>query len=210
MEDLIDTLKWRYAVKKYDKDRVVSPDIFEKLKEVLRLVPTSNGLQPFKFLIIQSPEIREQLKAYSFNQSQIVDASHLIVFCSYKKLDEAYFDNYIQLNAVIQNKPIENFEGYSLHLKRELLHRTEEQTLTANEKQCYIALGQLLQAAAIYKVDASPIEGFIIEKYNEILNLHEQNLTATVVCALGYRSDDDHAQYRKKVRKDTESLFDIY
>lgn len=208
MEDLLNVLKWRYAVKKFDAGKKIAPELMDKLKEVLQLVPTSNGLQPYKFLLIETPSLREELRKHSFDQPQVTDASHLIVFCSYKKLNEEYFDKFIQLNAETQEVSVDKLINYSIHLKNALLHRSEDQTITANEKQCYIALGQLLQAAAIYQIDASPMEGFIPEKYNEVLQLDKQNLTATVICALGYRSEEDNAQHRKKVRKETACLFE--
>lgn len=209
METLIEDLKWRYAVKKYDNTKKITSDIFEKIKEVLQLVPSSNGLQPYKFLIIESQEIRKELRKFSFNQSQITDASHLIVFCSYKKLHETFYDNIIQLNATVRNIPIENLSNYANYLKSGLLHRSEKDTVESNKKQCYIALGQLLQTAAHLRIDASPMEGFEIEKYDEILGLNSQNLTATVVCALGYRSEQDNAQYQQKVRKPQSDLFEV-
>lgn len=209
MNSLIDDLKWRYAVKQYDSAKKIPTETFEKIKEVLQLVPSSNGLQPYKFLIISSPEIRSELRKVSFNQSQITDASHLIVFCSYKKLHETYYDNFIELNATIRNIPIENLKNYANHLKNGLLHRSEEDTLRANEKQCYIALGQLLQTAAHLRIDTSPMEGFVSEKYNEILGLNCRNLTATVVCALGYRSENDLMQHQQKVRKPQDDLFEV-
>jgi nitroreductase len=208
MDSLIETLQWRYAVKQYDKDKKITPELLENLKEVLRLVPTSNGLQPFKFLIIESENVREELKKHSFNQSQITDASHLLVFCSYKQVNEKQLDSHVELHAKVQDVPIENLSNYAFHLKKTLLNRSDEQTLTSNEKQCYIALGQLLQAAAIYNIDASPMEGFSIEAYNEVLNLEDKNLSATVVCALGYRSEKDKTQHRKKVRKEKDDLFE--
>lgn len=206
---LIEDLKWRYAVKKYDDTKKIPTEIFNAIKEVLRLTPSSNGLQPYKFLVVENPEVRERLRAYSYNQSPITDASHLIVFCSYKSLNEHYYDNFIQLNSTVREVPIESLDGFKLHLKRELLTRSNEETLRSNEKQCYIALGQLLQTAATYRVDASPIEGFIPEKYDEILQLDDKNLTATVVCTLGYRAEDDPAQKRTKVRKASEDLFEV-
>jgi len=209
MKRLIEDLQWRYAVKKYDTNKKIPAEIIEHFKDVLRLVPTSNGLQPYKFLIIETPEIRQELRKHSFNQPQITDASHLFVFCSYKTLNETHYDDYIYLNSVIRETPMEQLSTYAFHLKASLMNRTEDQILNSNEKQCYIALGQLLQTAAIHRVDASPMEGFIASKYDEVLGLPAKNLTATVVCALGYRSEEDIFQHWKKVRKNKEDLFEI-
>lgn len=209
MDKLIKDLRWRYAVKRFDTNKKITPEVFNNIKEVLRLVPTSNGLQPYKFIIVETPEVREELKKHSFNQPQITEASHLIVFCSYKSLTEEYYDRFIELNSNAQNVPLEELDKYAHRLKKDLLHRSDAQIMHSNEKQCYIALGQLLQAAAYYRVDASPIEGFQIEKYNEVLGLDDQNITATVVCALGYRSEEDDRQHWRKVRKDSNELFDL-
>ncbi len=209
MDQLIEDLKWRYAVKQFDTNKKIAPEIFNNLKEVLRLVPTSNGLQPYKFLIIETPEIRAELQKHSFNQPQITEASHLIVFCSYKSLTDEHYDRFIELNSNAQNVPVEELDKYALRLKRDLQYRSDVQVMHSNEKQCYIALGQLLQTAAHYRVDASPIEGFQIDKYNEVLGLDEHNITATVVCALGYRSEADIRQHWRKVRKDTDELFEL-
>lgn len=209
MEKLIQDLQWRYAVKKYDTDKKIPQETIENIKEVLRLVPTSNGLQPYKFFIIENPAVREELRKHSFNQSQISDASHLIVFCSYTRLDESFYDEYLMLNSTVRSLTEEQSSGFAKHLKGNLLTREQMHVLNSNEKQCYIALGQLIHTAAQLRIDASPMEGFIAEKYDEILGLKEKNLTATVVCALGYRSEEDIFQHWKKVRKATDDLFEI-
>ena len=103
MSQIIEDLNWRYATKKYDSTKKINASDFDILKNVLALVPTSNGLQPFKFLIIDDVEIREKLKEKSFGQSQITDASHLIVMCAVKNIDEEFVENYLQLNAEHRN-----------------------------------------------------------------------------------------------------------
>lgn len=209
MSRLIEDLRWRYATKKFNPDKLISTQDFETLKEVLSLVPTSNGLQPFKFLIIENKAIREQLKARSWNQSQITDASHLIVMCSYIDLNEGHIDSYITLNADQRKIAEEKLEKFSSHLKRTVTSQSIEEKASSNEKQVYIALGHLLHAAAQLRIDASPMEGFEPEGYDEILGLSAKNLRATVVCALGYRADDDTYQHMQKVRKAHDDLFEI-
>lgn len=209
MSQIIEDLNWRYATKKYDSSKKVSSTDLDILKNVLALVPTSNGLQPFKFLIIENPELREKLKEKSYNQSQITDASHLIVMCSYKSIDAEFVESYLKLNANHRNLPLENLAGFRSHLHRTVVSKNEEEILDANSKQVYIALGHLLHAAAQLRIDASPMEGFESKAYDEILGLSEKNLHATVVCALGYRSEEDAYQFQKKVRKSQDDLFEV-
>ena len=209
MSRLIEDLKWRYATKKFNRDKLISREDFEILKDVLALVPTSNGLQPFKFLIIENPEIREKLRGKSWNQSQVTDASHLIVMCSFIDLNESHIDSFIHLNANERAVEAEKLLGFSSHLKRTVSSQSIEEKTSANEKQVYIALGHLLHAAAQMRIDSSPMEGFEPAGYDEILALSAQNLKATVVCALGYRADDDPYQHLKKVRKAQDELFEV-
>lgn len=208
MKQLIDDLNWRYATKKYDVNRKISQTDFETLKHVLSLVPTSNGLQPYRFLIIEDPEVRTKLREKSYNQSQITDASHLIVMCAINKFDEAYIDRYMDLSVEVRGLNPADVEGYRMHLKNSVPTMDAGNQLVANSKQAYIALGHLLQSAAQLRIDASPMEGFSPEGYDEVLGLSDKNLTAVVVCALGYRSEEDVFQHLKKVRKPADELFE--
>lgn len=208
MKQLIDDLNWRYATKKYDSSKKITQTDFETLKHVLSLVPTSNGLQPYQFLIIENPEIRAQLREKSYNQSQITDASHLIVMCALNSIDEVYVDKYMDRSVELRGLNPADVEGYRNHLKNLVAKADAGIQLRSNAKQAYIALGQLLQTAAQLRIDATPMEGFSPEGYDEVLGLKEKNLTAVVVCALGFRSDEDAFQHLKKVRKPAEELFE--
>lgn len=208
MSQLIEDLQWRYATKKFNPDKLISPKEFGILKDVLSLVPTSNGLQPFKFLVIENPETRKKLRERSWNQSQITDASHLIVMCSFIDLNENHIDSFIDLNSSEREIEAERLNNFSSHLKRTVTAQSVEEKSSANEKQVYIALGHLLHAAAQMRIDSSPMEGFEPEGYDEILGLSAQNLKAVVACALGYRADDDAYQHMKKVRKGHDDLFE--
>lgn len=209
MSQIIEDLNWRYATKKYDSSKKISASDLDILKNVLTLVPTSNGLQPFKFLIVDNTEIREKLKGKSFGQSQITDASHLIVMCAVKDINAAFVDDYLQLNANHRNIEIENLAGFRSHLHQTVVSKEGQDNLTSNSKQVYIALGHLLHAAAQLRIDTTPMEGFNADAYDEILGLSEKNLHATVVCTLGYRSTEDNYQHLKKVRKSQEDLFEV-
>ena len=123
MSQIIEDLNWRYATKKYDSTKKINASDFDILKNVLALVPTSNGLQPFKFLIIDDAETREKLKEKSFGQSQITDASHLIVMCAVKKIDAEFVESYINLNATHRNVPLENLAGFKNHLHNSVVSK---------------------------------------------------------------------------------------
>lgn len=208
MTQLIEDLRWRYSTKKFDPTKRISDADFKVLMEVIALVPSSNGLQPYKFLVVENPEIRQKLREKSWNQSQVTDASHLIVMCAYIQLSEWHIDEFISLNQTIRLAEPEKLVGFSMHLKNSVISKPLEEMTANNEHQVYIALGHLLHAAAQMRIDSAPMEGFQKEAYDEILGLKEKNLKAVVVCALGYRSDEDAYQHQKKVRKNTDDLFD--
>lgn len=207
MSKFIEQQNWRYATKKFDNTRKISDSDLEILKEAIRLSTSSYGLQPYKVFIIENPEIREQLKPASWNQSQITDASHLIVFANYSQLDETILDKYIKRISTTREIPEENLKGYGDFMKDKILSLTTDRQSIWTSKQTYLALGNLLNAAAELQIDVTPMEGFEPSKYNEILNLTEQNLNASLVATIGYRHEEDANQYVKKVRKSKEELF---
>lgn len=209
MHSVIEDLNWRYAVKKYDKEKKLTANQVEILKESVRLAPSSVGLQAYKVLDIVNPELREELRKVSFNQSQITDASHLFVFCAMEEINHSYVDFMVQNMAKTRQQSIESLEGYRTSLLKSVVNQEREQRLIWSSKQTYIALGQLLQTAAHLRVDATPIEGFEAGGYDAILNLKAQGLKASVVCALGFRHIEDKYQYLKKVRKPLDDLFHI-
>ena len=205
--DILNDLHWRYATKKFDASKKINDQDLETLLEVMRMSPSSMGLQTTHVLVITDPEIRAQLTAHSYNQQQVKDASHLIVLCSYSSLDENYIHSHAQrtdeaheMGEERVGKMIESIGNFIGNKSQEAIHQW-----TSN--QTYIVLGQLLSACARLKIDATPMEGFNPKGYDEVLHLSEKNLTATVVCPIGYRSDEDTYQHLKKVRKSKESYF---
>lgn len=204
---LIESLNWRYATKKFDVSKRVSAKDINTLKESIRLAATSYGLQPFKVKIVEDNSIKELLKNESFNQSQITDCSHVFVFSHLTQITDDFIDNYIQLCADERNLALDKLTGYGNFMKTALGNLTASEFHNWASKQAYIGMANLLTACAEMRIDACPIEGFNTEKYNEILNLGEQNLSACVVVTVGYRSDDDSTQYLKKVRLSEGDLF---
>jgi nitroreductase len=150
------------------------------------------------------------LKEKSFNQSQIVDASHLLVICSLIEINEEYINNHIKNMAQIRSVSVDSIAGFGNYMKKEILSMKKEKMAEWNAKQAYIALGQLLHTCANLRIDATPMEGFEADAYNDILNLNEKGLQAVLVCPIGYRSVNDQNQFLKKVRKPKNSLFEEY
>lgn len=207
--ELIKNLQWRYATKKFDTTKKVSTDDLQKLKEAIQLSVSSYGLQLYKVLIIENPEIREQLKPVSWNQSQITDASHLFVFCNYTDATSEAIDGFIKQTAEKRQLDVNRLNGYGDFIKEKLKEKTPEDITSWLKSQTYLALGNLLNACAELKIDASPMEGFEPDAYNKILGLDKQGLNAAVIAPIGYRHEDDHTIGLPKVRKSIELLFDV-
>lgn len=207
MSTFIENQNWRYATKKFDANRIISDAELELLQEAIQLSTSSYGLQLFKVFIIKNPAIRAGLQPASWGQQQIVDASHLIVFANYTKYSEDDINEYIRLVTEARSLQADSLVAYSDFMKGTLhgLSETDFQTWTA--KQTYLALGNLLNAAAELKIDVCPMEGFDSKQYNEILGLNALNLSASLVAPIGYRSADDATQSQKKVRKSISDLF---
>ena len=197
----IESLQWRYAVKKFDTNKSVSTSQIETLKKAFNLTATSYGLQPLKLLVIKNKKIQEELVKHSFDQPQVLDASHILVVCIPKEYLIKEVDNYFKLVKEIRETPntvINPFKGF---LTTEITNKTQEELFVWNKNQAYLALGNLLTVCALEKIDSCPMEGFISSKYDEVLNLDSHNLTATLVLPVGFRADDDYMKDLKKVRK---------
>lgn len=207
--NLIKNLEWRYASKKFDSSKKVSSENLELIKKAIQLSPSSYGLQLYKVLIIESQALREKLKPASYGQNQITEASHLIVFCNYSVVTEKHIDEYFVLKSQIEKADILDYKDYSEFIKAGVNNKSQIEKDKWTSNQTYLALGNLLNACAELKIDACPMEGFDAKAYNKILNLDRQGLNSAVIATIGYRSDDDSSQYAKKVRKSTESLFEL-
>lgn len=206
--ELIDSLNWRYATKKFDPLKKVKPEDLETIKEAVRLAASSYGLQLYKVLVIEDPELREQLKLASWGQPQITDASHLFVFCNYSEVKDQHIDDYIDLKAKVQGLDKEGLKDYGNMMKGSMSGLSDAQKSQWTAKQTYIALGVLLTACSLLRIDACPMEGFEAAKYNQILGLTEEGLNTAVIATVGYRSEEDQTQFLKKVRKPPEALFE--
>jgi nitroreductase len=206
MENFIENQNWRYATKKYDNTKKINAKDLEFLLESIRLTASSYGLQPFKIIVVENQSIKEQLLPYSWNQAQIVDASHLIIFAAYTTLTNENVDDYITLMSETRKIELEKLAKFGDFIKSKLVHLPSEEIITWASKQTYLAMGNLLNAAAELKIDATPMEGFIAEEYDKILNLKDQKLTTSVIVPIGYRHQEDSTQHAKKVRKSLKDL----
>ena len=206
-QTLLDALARRYAAKKYDPSKKLTRDQITTLTEVLRLSPSGFGLEPWKFIVIENPELRTQLRAASHGQPQVTDASHLIVFAAKKNITAQDIDEYMELIATTRSIPLESLNDFKASGMASFTKRDEVTNLTRSQKQTYIALGFLLEAAALLKIDASPMEGFVPAEYDRILGLTDY--TTSVIAAVGYRASDDMFEGFKKVRKSRDAVIDI-
>jgi len=207
MNKIIENLKWRYATKKFDSSKTISTEDFETLKKAMQLTASSYGLQPYKILNIVDKETRTKLRAASWNQSQIEDASHMIVLANMTDFGDELVDNYFENVIDTRNLNKEDVADYANTIKSTIGQLSQEQKAAWTAKQAYIVVGNLLSAAAQLRIDACPMEGFQSEEYNKILDLNSKNLNAAVVVTLGYRSEEDGTQHYKKVRKSENQLF---
>ena len=200
MKDILSLRNWRYATKKFDSSKKIPSEELHQVLEAIRLSASSYGLQPYEILVISNPEVREELRPHSWNQPQITEASHILVFASRTDFDEQMIDDYLDEISRIRKIERDSIEGYGDFMKKTLTPWTKERKAEWSARQAYLALGNALQAAAELDLDSCPIEGFVPEEYNRILALSDKQLSACVVMALGYRSEEDVNQHLKKVR----------
>lgn len=206
MRSPVQGLQWRYATKKFDTTKKLSPEQLEVLLECLRLSPSSFGLQPWKFIVVTNPEIRSRLREAAWGQPQVTDASHLVVFAAKTDLSEKSVDEYIQSIIDTRGAKKEDIEGYSQMMKGSIQPKSAQERTAWATRQAYIALGVLITAAAIEQIDVAPMEGFDPARFDSILGLSEKNLTSVVIAGIGFRSPEDQAAAAKKVRFDTEDV----
>lgn len=200
-------LEWRYATKLFNPEKKISDADLNLLLEAVRLAPSSFGLQPWKVYVVTNKEVREKLKAAAWNQPQVTNASHVLVFAARKNMDEAYVNSYI--NDIVQTRGQKeaDLQVYKKMILGSASALTPEQIQVWNSRQPYIALGMLLETAALMKIDACPMEGFDKTKFDTILGLDKTDYTSVVMATVGYRSDTDIHASEKKVRFASKDIF---
>lgn len=197
--ELIKNLKWRYAVKKYSKE-VVSENKIDQIIEAINLTASSCGIQPYRLFVITNPEVRQKLAAGSFNK-QIKDSSHLLVFAALNKITSEYIAEYVAMTEKQRNLEIGALNDFRDTLISFFSTQTPEQNVIWSSKQAYIGLGTALIASAELEIDATPMEGFDPNLFDDVLALSEKGLHASVIISLGYRdASNDYLASMPKVR----------
>ncbi len=199
---LIESLKWRAAIKKFDPSKKVSNADLEVLLEAGNLAPTSGGLQPFKIVVVNGEELQSKLLPVSYAQQQVKDASHVLVFSVETGIDEGVVDRYIDRAAEVKGVSKDALQGYSDSMKSHIIGAMDAAARYMwARNQAYIALGTVMAAAAELRIDSCPMEGFEPNKYQDLLGLESEKLMPVVILPIGYRSDEDVHSKENKVRK---------
>lgn len=207
-KQLLGQLHWRYATKQFDPNRKISAQDWSALEEALLLTPSSGGLQPWKFIVVTDPAVRAKLLPASYGQAQITDASHLVVFTSKKNFSEADVDAFIKHTAETRGVSVESLAPYRGMLVGGIVQSMDEKARDAwARNQVFIALGNLLNSAALLGIDACPMEGFDRAQYDEILGLNPKGLATAVIATVGYRAATDKYANAPKVRFPKEQVF---
>jgi len=206
-ETLLTQLNWRYATKKFNSEKKISEKEWHVLTESLRLAASSYGLQPWQFIVVQNQDIRKLLRPLSWNQSQIEECSHLVVFATLKSMTPEYIDKFIQKTADVRDGSVAKLAGYRDLMVNNLVNGPKKDTIQEwAQRQAYIAMGSLLCSAALLTVDTCAIEGLDPDAYDKVLGLENSDYATVAVVALGYRHDDDVYQHAKKVRFDHDDV----
>lgn len=205
-DQLIAALRWRYATKQFDVSRKIPASIWDAIEESLVLTPSSFGLQPWKFFVVQSPALRAKLLSESWNQPQVTDASHFVVLTARTDLSTADIDAWISRMAEVQKKSSEDVAPLKGMIAGFAERMSADDRAAWNTRQIYIALGQLMTTAAVLGVDACPMEGISASAYDRVLGLEGSGYATVVACALGYRAADDKYAATPKARFDREQV----
>jgi nitroreductase len=198
---LLECLNWRYATKKFDPNQIIPSSTWQALSESLVLTPSSYGIQPWKFWVITNPELKEKLKPLSWNQAQVTDCSHFVVFTIQKNLTTDHIDRYIERISEVRGVSTGSIEDYRNIMVNDVIYGAR--SLIVNEwstRQTYIALGNFMTSAALLGVDTCPMEGLEPANYDRVLGLSSKGYATVVACAAGYRANDDKYAELAKVR----------
>lgn len=196
-DELLNLHHWRYATKQFDASKFIPEETWLALEHSLVLTPSSFGLQPWKFIVVRDPALRERLKAASWGQSQVTDCSHHVVFAIRTDVDEAFVDANLQRMAEVRGVSVESLAGFKKVVMGFLPKVDLAEWAT---RQVYIALGNFMTSAAFAGVDTCPMEGIDPAQYDTLLDLPSRKLKCVVACAAGYRSEEDKYAALPKVR----------
>ena len=205
MTDIIKDLEWRYAVKKFDSSREIEVSKLERIEKAFNLTATSYGLQPIKMVVLKNKDLQEQLVEFSFGQMQVAQASHVLILCIEKKIDTDYISSYFKKVKEIRGTSDSVLEPFKNALVSEFTKMDTKQIQQWAINQVYLAMGNLLTICAAEQIDACPMEGFLPESYDELLNLSSKGLCSVLALPIGYRAEDDMFSGFKNVRRDMEN-----
>lgn len=210
MKKNIDHLEWRYAVKKFDAEKILPQDKVEGLKKAFNLTATSYGLQPIKMVLIKDKGLQSQLVPCSFGQRQVEEASHVLVICVEDKIDKQFITDYFKQVKKIRGTSDVILKPFKDSLVKSFSKKETMEVKSWATNQAYLAMGNLLSFCALEKIDSCPMEGFVPEEYDRLLKLDDLGLTSVLVLPVGYRAKDDIFSEMKKVRKNLdESVIEI-
>jgi len=205
-DQLLDQLQWRYATKQFDASKKIPQETWEKVEDSLLLTPSSFGLQPWHFIVVQNEGLRQELLPHSWEQPQVTDCSHFVVLAAKTAMTEDEIDSFLERTTKIRGGEISALNPYRDMMVGFTSQMDDSSKLQWAKLQTYIALGQLMSSAAILGIDACPMEGIVPAEYDKLLGLSEKGLTTSVACALGYRSGEDKYAEAPKVRFDKSEL----
>jgi len=208
-ESLLQQLNWRYATKKFDPAKKIPAAEWAVLEEALILTASSYGLQPWKFIVVTDPALKGKLRPASWNQAQVEECSHLVVFTAKQDISEADVDRFVARIAQVRGVTAESLAGYKGFMMGDLVKGPRHAIIHEwAARQAYIAMGNLLTSAAVVGIDACPFEGIEPAKYDEILGLKGTGYATVAACPLGYRSAEDKYASTPKVRFEAKDVIE--
>lgn len=210
MSNPIKQLEWRYAVKKFNSQKLLSDAKINTLKRAFNLTATSYGLQPISLVVVQNKNLQNKLVAHSYDQQQVAQASHILVICIENEVDAAYISNYFRQVKKVRGTSDAILKPFKEAMVENFSKKEIQEIKDWSKNQAYLAMGNLLTVCALEEIDSCPMEGFEPEAYDRLLDLSNRGLTSVLVMPVGYRAEDDLFSTFKKVRKDMdESIIEI-
>jgi nitroreductase / dihydropteridine reductase len=206
MNNILDALEWRYAVKKFDDKASLTEQQILEVKKVFNLSASSYGLQPYKMIVVQNPELKEKLVPASFGQQQISQSAAILVFAVRTDFGMDYIDQFFKDMSTKRQIPLENLEGYKNFMKGSFANKSEDEISSWATKQVYLTMGHMLASLAALQIDTCPMEGLDPQAYDKILDLEAKQLKTIVAMPIGVRAPDDASATALKVRKDLSDI----
>lgn len=205
--EIVDALNWRYATKQFDPSKKISASDWQVIEEALRLTPSSFGMQPYKFVVVTDQKVKDELVAACWNQAQVAQCSHFVVFARNNEITVETVDQYVDLIAKTRNISVQSLKPLQGMMSGFVAGSSPEKLAEWAARQTYIALGSLMTVAATLSIDNCPMEGIVAADVDRILKLNEKGCSSVVACALGYRAADDKYAGLTKVRFAKDELF---